>query len=78
MSKEQNETHQKECLLNRYEAANVLRISYRSFARIKPSLIANGLQEIRVGHSKMYRQASLDRLIVRAAEKGIPLGKATR
>jgi hypothetical protein len=75
MSKEQKETHQKECLLSRFEAADTLGLSYRSFARIKPSLIANGLQEICVGHSKMYRQASLNRLIVRAAETGIPLGK---
>ena len=66
-----------EKLLGRSEAAAKLGLKPRSFRRIKASLIANGLQEVLVGRTKMYRQASIDRMIARAAEKGLPLGKAS-
>ena len=64
-----------EKLLNRHEAAARFGLKTRSFRRIRASLIADGLQEVIVGKSKMYRSSSIDRMIARAAEKGTPLGK---
>jgi hypothetical protein len=63
-----------EQLLTKQQAAEQLGMKPRSFDRIKAHLIANkGLQEIRIGRSKKYRQASIDRMIARAAEKGTSL-----
>ena len=73
MQKEQNEVCKKERLISRFEAAESLGLSYRSFVKIKPLLIANGLQEVIVVNSKKYREASINRVIARVAEKGIPL-----
>ncbi|MGH2272455.1 hypothetical protein ACQ9LF_11695 [Anaerohalosphaeraceae bacterium U12dextr] len=78
MSMEQSEANKKESLIGRYEVASRLGISYRSFVKLKARLIANGLQEVVVGHSKRYREVSVDRLIANAAEKGTPLGKVKK
>lgn len=67
----------REKLLGRAEAAARFGLKPRSFRRIKARLIADGLQEVLVGRTKMYRSSSIDRMIARAAEKGTPLGEVT-
>lgn len=62
-----------ERLLSRYQAAVRLGIKPSAFSGIKAGLIAKGLQEVRIGKSKRYREASIDRMIVTAAEKGMDL-----
>jgi predicted DNA-binding transcriptional regulator AlpA len=59
-----------ERLLQLNETANRLGISRRQFYRLRPRLIARGLQEIRIGHQRKYRESSLDDIIRRAAENG--------
>jgi predicted DNA-binding transcriptional regulator AlpA len=62
-----------ERLLNLNETAKRLGISRRQFYKLRPRLIAKGLQEVRVGHRRGYREASLDVLIRKAAETGTGL-----
>ena len=62
-----------EQLITAKQAALRLGICYRSFNSYRPRLVAKGLQEVRVGRSRKFRQASLDRLIEKAAENGVPL-----
>lgn len=62
-----------EQLLTAKEVAKKLGICYRSFNAWRPRLVAKGLQEVVVGRSRKFRQASLDILIARAAEQGVPL-----
>jgi len=59
-----------EQLLTAKEVARKLGICYRSFNAWRPRLVAKGLQEVTVGRSRKFRQASLDGLIARAAEEG--------
>ena len=60
-------------LLQLNEVARRLGISRRQFYRLRPRFIAKGLQEIRVGKLRRYREASLDLIIKKAAEVGTPL-----
>ena len=62
-----------EQLLTAKEAALRLGICYRTFNSYRPRLVAKGLQEVTVGRSRKFRQASLDRLIQQAAENGVAL-----
>ncbi len=62
-----------ERLLTAKEVATRLGICYRSFNAWRPRLVAKGLQEVVVGRSRKFRQASLDRLIQKAAAEGIAL-----
>ena len=59
-----------EQLIKLGETARRLGISRRQFYRLRALFIAYGLQEIIVGQQRKYREASLDRLIQKAAEKG--------
>ncbi|MHC4618588.1 MAG: helix-turn-helix transcriptional regulator [Planctomycetota bacterium] len=59
-----------ERLLRLNEVAERLGISRRQFYRLRPQLIAKGLQEVKIGHRRRYREASLDVLIRKAAETG--------
>ncbi len=59
-----------ERLLSLDEASERLAISRRQFYRLRARLIDRGLQEIRVGHRRKYRETSLDQLIGRAAANG--------
>ncbi len=72
MNKEKKEL-KPERLIGRTETAARLNMKPRSFTRHKAKLIAQGLQEVQMGNSKSYREASIDRIIAKAAEKGIPL-----
>jgi len=62
-----------EQLLTAKQAALRLGICYRSFNSYRPRLVAKGLQEVVVGRSRKFRQASLDKLIEKAAESGAAL-----
>ncbi len=62
-----------EQLLTAKEASRRLGICYRTFNEYRPRLVAKGLQEVFVGKSRKFRQASLDRLIKQAAESGVAL-----
>ena len=62
-----------EQLLTAKEVATRLGICYRTFNEYRPRLVAKGLQEVTVGRSRKFRQASLDRLIQKAAESGVAL-----
>ena len=62
-----------EQLLTAKEVATRLGICYRSFNSYRPRLVAKGLQEVVVGRSRKFRQASLDKLIQKAAAEGIAL-----
>ncbi len=62
-----------EQLLTAKQAANRLGICYRTFNSYRPRLVAKGLQEVTVGRTRKFRQASLDRLIEKAAENGVAL-----
>jgi len=57
-----------ERLLQLAETARRLGISRRQFYRLRPKLLARGLQEITVGQQRKYREASLDRMIQTIAE----------
>lgn len=59
-----------ERLLQLGETAARLGISRRQFYRLRPRLVAKGLQEINVGKCKKYRELSLDNIIRKAAENG--------
>ena len=59
-----------EQLLKLDEAARRLGISRRQFYRLRARFVAKGLQEVRVGQFRKYREQSLDCLIQRAAENG--------
>jgi hypothetical protein len=59
-----------ERLLQLGEVAKRLGGSKRQFYRLRPRLIARGLQEITVGQHRKYRERSLDLLIQNAAENG--------
>ncbi len=59
-----------ETLLKLNETARRLGISRRQFYRLRPRFIAKGLQEVRVGQFRKYREASLDHVIQKAAENG--------
>jgi len=60
-----------ERLLQLNETARRLGISRRQFYRLRPRLIAKGLQQVTVGKFRKYREASLDKLIVEASETGM-------
>ena len=62
-----------EQLLNLNETARRLGISRRQFYRLRPRFITRGLQEIIVGQQRKYREASVDRMIQKAAETGMVL-----
>ncbi|MHC4153719.1 MAG: helix-turn-helix domain-containing protein [Planctomycetota bacterium] len=62
-----------ERLIRLNEAADRLGISRRSFYRLRARLVARGLQEVRVGCQRRYREQSLDRIIQDASEKGTSL-----
>ena len=62
-----------EQLLSISEVAERLGISLRQLYRVLPCMVAKGLQPVRIGRQKRYREASLDRLIRNAAEKDTPL-----
>ena len=62
-----------EQLLTAKEASSRLGICYRTFNEYRPRLVAKGLQEVTIGRSRKFRQASLDRLIQKAAESGVAL-----
>ena len=62
-----------ERLLTAKEVAMRLGVCYRTFNAWRPRLVAKGLQEVFVGKSRKFRQASLDRLIQQAAESGVAL-----
>lgn len=57
-------------LLTPEQVAERLGISRSQFYRLKPVLIARGLQQVVVVHRKKYREASLDRLIEKVAVQG--------
>jgi len=59
-----------ERLLKLCETAERLAISRRQFYRLRPRLVAKGLQEITIGKCRKYREASLDNIIRKAAEEG--------
>lgn len=59
-----------ERLLQLGETAKRLGISRRQFYRLRPRLIARGLQEVRVGKLPKYREVSVDDIIRTAAETG--------
>lgn len=59
-----------ERLLQLSEVAKRLGVSRRQFYRLRPKLIARGLQEITVGQHRKYRESSLDHLIQKAAKNG--------
>lgn len=59
-----------EYLLSVNETAKRLGISRRQFYRLRPRLIALGLQQITLGHQRRFREASLDNIIRKAAENG--------
>ncbi len=59
-----------EQLLTAKEASRRLGICYRTFNAYRPRLVAKGLQEVFVGKSRKFRQASLDGLIQKAAAEG--------
>lgn len=59
-----------ERLLKLGETADRLGISRRQFYRLRPRLVAKGLQEVAIGKCKKYRESSLDSLIKSAAENG--------
>ncbi len=60
-----------EQLLTAKQSAQRLGICYRTFNAWRPRLVAKGLQEVFVGKSRKFRQASLDKLIQQAAETKI-------
>ena len=62
-----------EQLLTAKQAATRLGVCYRTFNEYRPRLVAKGLQEVFVGKSRKFRQASLDRLIQKAAAEGTAL-----
>ncbi len=62
-----------EQLLTAKQAAMRLGVCYRTFNEYPSRLVAKGLQEVFVGKSRKFRQASLDRLIKQAAESGVAL-----
>lgn len=59
-----------EQLLSVSKVSERLSVSRRQFYRLRPRLVAKGLQEITVGHQRKYREASLDHVIQKAAENG--------
>ncbi|HPD48661.1 MAG TPA: hypothetical protein P5279_17460 [Anaerohalosphaeraceae bacterium] len=62
-----------EQLLTAKQAAKRLGVCYRYFNTLRPRLVAKGLQQVTVGRSRKFREASLDSLIQKAAEQGVPL-----
>lgn len=58
-----------EQLLTPTEVYKKLRISRSKFYRIRAKLIANGLQTVKIDGSVKYLESSLDRMILRAAER---------
>ena len=63
-----------ERLLTMEEVAQRLGVVKRSVQRYLPKLMARGLQRVKVGpHLVRFREASLDRIIKRAAEREEPL-----
>jgi predicted DNA-binding transcriptional regulator YafY len=57
-----------ERLLSAAETAERLNISIRTFHRYKNRLIAKGLQSVTCGRRIVFREASLDKVIKRAAD----------
>ena len=62
-----------EQLLTINETAKRLGVSKSTLRRKLSRLRANGLQLVRLGKRPMFREASLDRIIKRAAEAETPL-----
>jgi predicted nicotinamide N-methyase len=62
-----------EQLLTKKEAAKRFGLCLRTFDQHRPRLIANGLQVVKVGKWVMFREASIDRVIREAAERGTAL-----
>ena len=62
-----------EALLTIRELLGVLRMGRSTFYENEAVLKAKGLQEVRAGRKRLFRLASVDRMIARAAERGEPL-----
>jgi hypothetical protein len=62
-----------EQLLPKKEAAKRFGLRPRTFDLHRPRLIANGLQQVKVGKHMMFREGSIDVVIREAAEQGIAL-----
>lgn len=62
-----------EQLLTMNQTAQRLGISRVTFWRNLPRLRAKGLQLVQLGKRKMFRAASLDKIIIKAAENETPL-----
>ena len=62
-----------EQLLTLNELLAKLRIGRSTFYENQAALKANGLQEVLMGKGRRFREASVDRIIARAAERGEPL-----
>ncbi len=62
-----------EQLLSISKVSQRLSVSRRQFYRLRPRLIARGLQEVTIGHQRKFREASLDEMIRKAAEMGTAL-----
>ncbi|MFC1782349.1 hypothetical protein ACFL02_02045 [Planctomycetota bacterium] len=63
-------TPQFERLLDVAETARRLATSIKQFRRDRTGYIAHGLEEVRRGRRRYYREKSLNELIRRASERG--------
>lgn len=62
-----------EALLTVDQVAQRLGISRRGIYRLLPKLLALGLQERRIGYRRLFREASLDKLIAADDEAAVKL-----
>jgi predicted DNA-binding transcriptional regulator AlpA len=62
-----------EKLLTPIEVSRKLGISKAKFYRLRARLTARGMKKITVGGSPKYLESSIDRMIIRSAEKDQPL-----
>jgi len=58
-----------EQLLSRDEAASRMGVCRPTFYKVLPRLKALGLQEIKIGRRRLFRESTLDKAIVRLAER---------
>ena len=59
-----------ESLVTLGQLLETLHMGRSSFYEKEAAMKAKGLQEVRNGRRRLFRAASIDRLIVRAAERG--------
>ena len=62
-----------EQLLTPTDVMRKLRISRAKFYRIRAKLLAQGMRTVVIGGSVKYVESSIDKMILRAVEKEVPL-----